>query len=338
LRALMSVLYLLTAPPPPIAGTDAVFQEVAALQAAFDGKAVNLSPLTRSSRRFPKQLFGFHQLRQIRELEDRCKVSHIFFPSPYAFPILRLLHNPVFYTVTGSLDANKRPRARARLAKLERMIVSNERDAAVLETWGLRNYTVIPPGIDTSHFARTALPLGRELTLLAASAPWSRRQFDLKGIDLLLAAVAKLAFLRVILLWRGVLSDELARRVERLGIGERVEIVDRKVDVNAYFARAHAAVLLAKDGRIVKSFPHSLIESLLAGKPVLLSETIAMADFVRSSKCGVVVRDMNVAALACAIDVLMRGYEELRKNTARIRPELFSIKTMVDSHRRLYRL
>jgi glycosyltransferase involved in cell wall biosynthesis len=334
----MSILYLLTAPPPPIEGTDAVFQEVAALRGALQGETVNLCPLKSSTRRFPKQLYGFHKTRQIKDLEQRCKINHIFFSFPYPFPILRLLRNPVFYTVTASLDVNKRPTACARLQKLQRIIVSNERDAAVLKAWGLANYAIIPPGIDTANLTPTTLPLDRELTLLMASAPWHMKQFDSKGIDLLLAAASKLPFLRLILLWRGVLADELARRVERLDIGKRVEIVNRKVNVGDYLKRAHATIVLANNGGLVKSFPHSLVESLVAGKPVLLSDTIAMADYVSSRQCGVVVAPMNIGALTSAIERLMRDYNQLARNATQIGRDVFSIDTMVENYRRLYRL
>jgi glycosyltransferase involved in cell wall biosynthesis len=337
-QAPMSILYLLTAPPPPIEGTDAVFQEVAALCAALQGETINLCPVKSSTRRFPKQLYGFHKIRQFKDLEKRCKINHIFFSFPYPFPILRLLRNPVFYTVTASLDVNKRPPACARLQKLQRIIVSNERDAAVLKAWGLSNYAIVPPGIDTAALARTILPLDRELTLLMASAPWHMRQFDSKGIDLLLAAATNLPFLRLILIWRGVLADELARRVERLGLGKRVEIINRKVNVGEYLTKAHATIVLANNGGLVKSFPHSLVESLVAGKPVLLSDTIAMADYVRSRQCGIVVAPMNIEALMSAIERLMRSYDQLARNATQIDRSVFSIDTMVDNYRRLYGL
>ena len=334
----MSILYLVTAPPPALEGTDAVLQEVATLRDSFQGEIVNLCPLKSTTRRFPKQLYGLHKIREIKNLESRCRINHLFFSFPYPFPILRLLRNPIFYTVTGSLDPQKRPFAHARLKRLARIIVSNDRDAGVLKAWGLTNYAIIPPGIDGSRLISTTLPLDRELTLLMASAPWAKRQFDLKGIDLLLATVAKLPFLRVILLWRGVLAGELAKRVERLGIEERVEIIDRKVNVNDYLAKVHATVVLAKNGGIVRSFPHSLVESLIAGKPVLLSDTIAMSDYVSNRQCGVVVRGMSVAALSSAIENFMHGYEELARNAARIGPVVFSISAMAQSHRRLYGL
>jgi glycosyltransferase involved in cell wall biosynthesis len=334
----MSILYLVTAPPPPFEGTDAVFQDVGVLRDAFQGEIVNLSPLTSSTRRFPKQLFGFHNLLAIKELETRCTINHVFFSFPYAFPILRFMHNPVFFTVTATLDVKKRPLACARLQNLQRIIVSNERDAAVLKAWGLTNYAVVPPGIDARGADSAPPPLQRELVLLMASAPWNKRQFSTKGVDLLLETAATTPNLRLILLWRGVLAAELARRVERLGVGHRVEIVNRKVDINEYLKRAHATIVLAENGGLVKSFPHSLIESLAAGRPVLLSNTIAMADYVAEHRSGIVVTDMRIEALSSAIKSLVSNYEMLARNAAQIGRGAFSVEAVVDNYRRLYGL
>ncbi len=277
-------------------------------------------------------------MREIRRIERRCRINHVFFSFPYAFPVLRLLRNPIVYTVTASLDASKTPSARGQLRKLRRFAVSNPRDAAVLEAWGLSNHTIIPPGVDAANLNPVALPLDRELTLLLASAPWNARQFDSKGIDALLAAVATLPFLRLILLWRGVLADALAARVAWLGIGPRVEIVDRKVEVGEYLRRAHAAIVLAKDGGLVKSFPHSLIEALLAGKPVLVSDTIAMADYVRQHGCGVVVSAVSLDALTAAITILRRDYQVLAGNATQIDRGMFSVTAMTEGYRALYGL
>ena len=334
----MSVLYLLTAPPPPIPGTDAVFQDVAALRGAFHGEILNLAPQKTSMRRFPKQFYGFHNILDIKSLERRTKINHVFFSLPYLFPVLRLLSNPIVYTITASLDVRKKPHACARLQTLRHIIVSNERDAAILKAWQLTNYAIVPPGIDTAGLTLNTLPLERELTVLMASAPWIRAQFESKGIDLLLAAVAKLPFLRLVLLWRGVLAEELSKRVHRLGIGKRVEVVNRKVDINDYLRRAHATVVLATNGGLVKSFPHSLIESLMAGKPVLLSETIAMADYVRNRNCGVVVRDMDIEGLTSAIGTLAGSYATFARNAERIDRNAFSLDNMIERHRRLYGL
>src|SRR5262245_7772895 len=142
----MSVLYLLTTPPPIMEGTDAVLQEVEALRHAFDGEIVNLFPFKQPNRPFPIELYGFHSIRRLRKLERRCKLNHLYFPVLYSFPVLRLLRNPIVHTITATLDGGQKPKHLAVLHRLHRIVVSNERDAGVLKQWGFANYEVIPPG------------------------------------------------------------------------------------------------------------------------------------------------------------------------------------------------
>ena len=332
----MSVLYLLTSPDPVIEGTDAVFQDVAILRSAFGGKTLNLFPRKKPGSRFPRQLYGFHRISEIRRLEKQCKLSHLYFPVLHFFPILRLLRKPVVYTVAASLDKGKKPSAIGRLKSLYRIVVSNDRDADVLSSWGLSNFTVIPPGIDTSRIVPSRLAVDHNLTLLMASAPWVAEQFDLKGIDVLLEAVARLPFLRLILLWRGLLFEELMERVERHGVADRVEILNRRVEVGNFLQRAHAAVLLAKRSDIVKAYPHSLIESLVAHKPVIVSSAIPMADYVRQHQCGIALDDVRLESLIVAIETLRSRYSDLTRNAKLIGPDSFSVQSMVNKHRELY--
>lgn len=163
-----------------------------------------------------------------------------------------------------------------------------------------------------------------------------RKQFDLKGIDVLLEAVAKLPNLRLILLWRGLLYHELIERIQRLGISDKVEIINHYVDVNEYLKRAHATVLLAKQADIVKSFPNSLMESLTAGKPVLVSDTIPIADMVQINQCGIVVKDIRFQGLVEAINKLMVGYAGLADKARKCGKNMFSERAMLESYRHIY--
>ncbi len=334
----MSVLYLLTSPEPVLEGTDAVFQEVASLQSAFHGRSVNLFPLSRPSSRFPRSLYGLHKLRSIRRLEQDHRLNHVYSPVPYFFPVLRLLRNPIVYTVTAGLDRSRKPAGIDSLNNLHRIVVSNERDADTLTSWGIKNHVLIRPGIATAGFVANASKLDDELTLLCASAPWESQQFDAKGIDVMLETVARHPYLKLILLWRGLLFEELLEKVARLGIAERVEIVNGHVNVVDYLHRAHGTILLSKRSDIVKSYPHSLIESLLTGTPVLVSDTIPMADLVRQSDSGVVVDTVSVEAVTEAVETLQQRLGELTRNAAKTGAAAFSIETMVDSHRSLYEL
>ncbi len=149
LQSAMPVLYLLTSPPPIIEGTDAAFQEVSALTTAFNGETVNLSPGRHLGRPYPPQLFGFHRLPEIRRLERRCEINHVFHSVPYQFPVLSFMRNPLVYTVLTSFQHLQKPPSLKWLTGLHRIVVSNARDADILKSWGLLNYSVVSPAIET---------------------------------------------------------------------------------------------------------------------------------------------------------------------------------------------
>ena len=71
---------------------------------------------------------------------------------------------------------------------------------------------------------------------------------------------------------------------------------------------------------------------------MLLSDTIAMADYVSSRQCGVVVSPMGTGALASAIERLMHRYDQLARNAVRIDRAMFSTEAMVANYRRVYGL
>jgi glycosyltransferase involved in cell wall biosynthesis len=105
-----------------------------------------------------------------------------------------------------------------------------------------------------------------------------------------------------------VLVEEITRRVTALGVDERVTLINRLVDVNAVLAQAHATVALATAPGIIKAYPHSLLDSLAAGKPVLVSQAIPMADYVTRTGCGQVVDKVAPESILQAITLLIRHY------------------------------
>jgi glycosyltransferase involved in cell wall biosynthesis len=331
----MNVVYHLTSPPPVFPGADAVFQEVELLRRRFAGEAVQLYPLRHPSRWFPRRFYGLHCRSRLRQADGVADLHHVFYAELYPFPALRALRRPVIYSVVAGLDAGRRPPARA-LDSVRHVVVSNERDRDILASWGISNQTLIRPGIDLSRFTPTPPPPGPDFTLLAGSAPWVRRQFRDKGIDAMLSAVRRIPRLRLVLLWRGRLYDSLMRRVRRLGVEDRVEVVNGSASVNDVLARVHAAIVLADSPRIVKAYPHSLLEALAAGRPVLVSEAIPMADYVRQTDCGAVVDGLDASALERAIERLQSDYPRLQQNALTVGRRDFSAEAMLAAHGKLY--
>jgi glycosyltransferase involved in cell wall biosynthesis len=329
----MNILYHLPILPPKIPECEAISQEINALRAHFGGDVVYLNPNRRSPIYIPRLLFGFHELGRLRALESNLRIHHLYNPDPFPFPILRALQRPIVYSLTGGVT--RRPNVPF-FARLAAITVTDEGSLERLESWGLDNAFLVRPGVDTSRFTCSPLSLTSEIQLMVGSAPWTKAQFRTKGVEALLEAVRQEPRLRLVFLWRDVLAEEMTRRVRAMGLQDQVAVLNRVVDVNQVLAGVHASVVLASTPTIVKAYPHSLLESLAAGKPVLVSRAIPMADYVERTGCGVIVDDVASTSILTAVDALAAKYNELQNSVKRLDPQDFSLQTMVVSFQKVY--
>jgi glycosyltransferase involved in cell wall biosynthesis len=247
---------------------------------------------------------------------------------------LRLLKKPVLYSITCGVG-EQRPNLRF-FSALQGVVVADRRSLARLQSWGLENCNLVHTGIDIRRFSYTPNPLGSDIRLLVGSAPWTRGQFRTKGVEALLEAAQQNPRLKLVFLWRGVLTEEIERRVRQLNLNSQVTILDGLVDVNQILASVHASVVLAAAPGIVKAYPHSLLESLAAGKPVLVSGAIPMADYVEETACGVVVDQVTAAEVLTAIENLVGTYATRQQSARKVGQRNFSQQAMVASYRQLY--
>lgn len=171
---------------------------------------------------------------------------------------------------------------------------------------------------------------------MVGSAPWTKGQFRTKGVDALLSAARQNQRLRLVFLWRGVLAEEIERRVRRMNLGAQVTVLNELVNVNEVLAGAHASITLAAAPGIVKSYPHSLIESLAAGKPVLVSRAVPMADYVEETDCGRVVENVTPASILTAIEDLVSRYDRLQGAARRVGQRDFAQEGLIASFEKVY--
>jgi hypothetical protein len=123
----MKALYLLTAPPPAIEGTDAVLQEAEMLRGRFGGELAHIAVSPRPWGRVPRALYGLRMLPTLRRLERQVDVNHVFHAELYPFPVLRFLRKPTVYTVVSGLGPERATTAGV-LSKLSAIAVPGQRD------------------------------------------------------------------------------------------------------------------------------------------------------------------------------------------------------------------
>jgi glycosyltransferase involved in cell wall biosynthesis len=171
---------------------------------------------------------------------------------------------------------------------------------------------------------------------MVGSAPWTKAQFYSKGVEALLEAAQLNPQLRLIFLWRGVLTDKMINRVERMNLSQQVEVIDKQVDVNQILAKVHASIALATTPGIIKSHPHSLLDSLAAGKPVLVSRAIPMSDYVEQTNCGQVVEQVTAADILASVNNLIQNYTRLQASARDAGQKDFSQQAMINSFQKVY--
>jgi glycosyltransferase involved in cell wall biosynthesis len=298
---------------------------------------MHLHPGKTPQTRWPRHCWGLQRLAAIWRAEKDFHLHHIFNPDPFDFPMLRFLRRPVVYSAVGGSAAGHGSGLSRLARRVARLVVPSESDCRELRLRGLSNTAAIAPGIDTTRFAAVPPPPGPPWTLLVGSAPWTEEQFESKGVKALLSTAQQRSDLRLVFLWRGVLLEAMERRVREAGLGHRVEVLDRRVDVVALLARTHAGVVLAERPSLVKAFPHSLLESLAAGRPILVSEPLAMADYVSRHGCGVVAPTVNETAVHAATNRLLRSYESCRQRALAVRAKDFGLERFLASYDSLHR-
>jgi glycosyltransferase involved in cell wall biosynthesis len=330
----MNILYHMTNLPPKLPGTEASLQELNTLKEYFGGEVVFVNPNQASPVYLPRLLFGFHLLKQIRAKEAQLQAHHLYNADPFPFPFLRRLKRPVIYSVSSGVG-RQRPNIEF-FNSLAAITVADERSLQRLQVWGIKNVHLVRPGIKTEQFSHTPLTFESEIKLMVGSAPWTERQFQSKGLVALLELAQQMPNLRLVCLWRNVLTEQMERRVRQLGLEKRVELINKKVDVNQILAGVHASITLVTDPAIIRSYPHTLMESLAAGKPVIISRSIPMADYVERNGCGTIAENVTPQDISGAIETLIRDYRSYQQNAQHVGASDFTEQKMIDSFKQVY--
>ena len=310
----MNVLYHLTGPDSAMAGCDAVVQEVEALRRFVgNGRINHLYPGSKPGTRFPRRWWGWHQLPALLRMDKQVDLHHIFNPDPFPFDVLRFLKKPVVYTAVAGIGYTA-PQTIQQLAKqVHTLVLPTAAAAAQCRDWNIQNVATAGPIIDMTRFQYVAPPPDAPFTVLMGSAPWTAAQFQSKGVDALLAVAAKQPELHLVFLWRGVLVDEMKARVQQADLHERVRIINEQVDVNAILAQVHAAVLFVTDPAVIKAHPHSLLEALAAGKPIIVNRMLPLAPLVETSQCGLVIEQVDAESIQTALKTLQQQYDRFQE-------------------------
>ena len=134
-----------------------------------------------------------------------------------------------------------------------------------------------------------------------------------KALGDTLEALARVPDVALLVLGDGPERAELERRAGELGLADRVRFLGAgtRDDVIALFRAVDAALLTSA----WENLPHTLLEALAAGTPVIATAVGGIPEVVRDGENGLLVPPRDIAAIASAIDRLVHD-DALRASLA----------------------
>jgi len=221
-----------------------------------------------------------------------------------------------FQTERGGLRVRLlRATRTAALRRASRVVVPSAYLRAIALGWGLdpaRTTVVANPAPEvpvhpTRDEARAAL--GIEGFALGVAG----RLTEQKALEDTLAALARVPRVALLVLGDGPERAALERRAAQLDVSDRVRFLGAgtRDDVIVLFRAVDAALLTSA----WENLPHTLLEALAAGTPVIATAVGGIPEVVRDGENGLLVPPRDVAAAASAIDRLVRD-EVLRASLA----------------------
>lgn len=215
---------------------------------------------------------------------------------------------------------------------------NRDRDKLISHGFDPHKVKVIYPGVDVTNFNHDGLIPPEPFKILFASSPVSLEYMEPRGIRLLLEAAKIKKDVEFILAWRkwGNTLPLLQQWIRELSLSNVKVIYEDIGDMRGLYRNAHATVLPFTTEKLTKSCPNSAIESLAAGRPVLLSDNVGISDVIDQENCGVIFSP-HVEGLINSIKEIQNGYRDYQGNTLDCARKFFDQNSFLEHYAKLYR-
>jgi glycosyltransferase involved in cell wall biosynthesis len=223
--------------------------------------------------------------------------------------------------------------------------IAREVADSLRRVYGIDGFPLIPNGIPVDAFRGPSLererwrnkegfaPTDVLFVCVGGLRPQKNPALLLEGFHRGLASDPRAHLLFV---GRGALKSELERRIGALGLRERVHLLGLRSDIPEILHAADVFVLSSD----YEGNPLSVMEAMAAGKPMICTAVGGVPELVEDGKCGLLVRQRDVKALACAMRYMLEN-PEARKSmgevSARRAVERFDLRVMTEAYENLYR-
>jgi glycosyltransferase involved in cell wall biosynthesis len=177
--------------------------------------------------------------------------------------------------------------------------------------WGVaaERVSVMPNPAPFSGPTESRDELRRRYALDGPTLAFGGRLTAQKSLDVMIAALATCPGVALVVVGDGGERDALVADVTARGMADRVRVLGAlpRAEVLQVFAAADASILSSS----WENFPHSVIESLAVGTPVIATRVGGVSEVVEDGVNGLLVRTGDADALAAAVRRFFAD-EELR--------------------------
>lgn len=270
-------------------------------------------------------------------LEGKSDLIHIYGSLTGRIYMRMLNRQPMLLTNASAIQEARVKECKQHWEKLTRVVVECYRDLTRVIEYGIDPHKVsmIYPAVNNVYFSYHRPP--DRFTVGFASSPISNHKTALKkrGVDLLISAARELPDVHFLLLWRRKHYSGL-RQLIRNRVSDNISVMNRIVsDMNTFYAIVHCTMLLPTSMDDCKPCPNSMMESLVAGKPVLVSTHVGIADLVTQSGCGLVC-EPDVDDVIAKINALRQAYSTYQSKCRPTAEQYFSVSRFVKEYALLY--
>ena len=248
-----------------------------------------------------------------------------------------LSQRPAVLTNASAIIMDRVESCKTYWSKLDRIVVECNRDKKILLECGVPpdRLQLIYPGVQLPEV--TTPKIGKKFKILFASAPISNalEEFSSKGLDLILKVAAEIKDCDFTLLWRKKHLNRIKGQIDALKLKNVVLQNAIISNVMQIFEQSHAVILVPIKEDACKPCPHSIIEALAVGRPVIVSRFVGIADLIQQEECGVVC-DGGKESLLAAIEKLLTSYSSYQRRCRVTAEHYFSSSKFVYQYEKLY--
>jgi glycosyltransferase involved in cell wall biosynthesis len=221
------------------------------------------------------------------------------------------------------------------LKTVKKIVVESEWHRELLLQVGIEREAVhlIYPGVETKPYQ----PATGQFKILFATSPLGSYGFLTRGVYLLIQVAQRLPQVRFVLVWRESNYEKLSNLLAEANV-TNIDVLNGYIpDMDEVYRSAHAAILPGLASNSLKPCPHSGLEALAHGKPLLVSRPTSIANLIQQNRCGVVF-EPTVECLERSILELMGSYNLYQKNCQPTIESNFSLDYFLAQYRQIYNL